>query len=690
MKKLLLTAVVCVVASLTLTLTAQTQQGYVKTIGKPGKKGVALSGVTVRVKGEHNAVVSKADGKFSMTMPGKKNGQPYTLQQVQKAGYELNEKGVVGRQYAFSSTVPLTIVMVSTAQLQADKQRIENNAYKTAEKNYKAKMAKLEKQLQEKSISEEQYRAELQDLQDKFEKYQNLIDELAEHYAHTDYDVLDEKEAEVNILIENGELERADSLIHTLFDPIDVIKRNKEALTRLDQTIAGAQGIIDQANADLAAVLKKQEKDAEYLYQLYTIALAQFDNEKAARYIQTRAELDTTNVVWQYEAGQFLNEYMADYDTALMLLNRGLRQTQSQFNEDSQINAAFYQIIGGIYYEQGGYDEALRHYQRAVGIYIERDDIANPIFASICSDVGLMHQQLGEYDSALEWYGMAMDAFENVFGEEDHRTGTTYHNIASVYSDLGNYSEALEWYNKALAVYEHDLGAEHLETAGCYHNIGSVYDHLGDYEQAMEWYVKALAIREKLLGQKHPLTALSYNNIGVTYIHMDDYALAMDYCQKALAIREQILGVDHPLTAATYHNIGSVYEKQEEYEQAMAYYNKALDIKVREMGDNNVEVSTEYNSIGVIYYYLENYDEALGYFLKSMEISERVLGEMAPMVALTCRNIGAVYENIGLYSEAIKFYQRAITIDEHVYGSDYPEIEQLKADIDVLNALMGE
>ena len=110
-------------------MTAQTQQGIVKTIGKPGHKGQALSGVTVRVKGEHNAAVSRADGTFSLAMSGKKNGQPYTLQQVQKSGYELNEKMVLGRQYAFSSTVPLTIVMVSTAQLQADKQRIEQNAY---------------------------------------------------------------------------------------------------------------------------------------------------------------------------------------------------------------------------------------------------------------------------------------------------------------------------------------------------------------------------------------------------------------------------------------------------------------------------------------------------------------------------------------------------------------------------------
>ena len=212
----------------------QTQQGYVKTLGRPGQKGRALSGVLVRVKGEHNSVLSKADGTFAMLMKGKRNGDPYSLQEVKKGDYELNETGIIGRQYAYSDKVPLTIVMVSSAQLCSDKQRIENNAYKVAEKNYKVKWELLEKQKNDNVISEEQYRNELAVLQEKFEKYQLLIDGLAEHYAHVDYDNLSDKESEINICIENGELERADSLIHLLFDPVDALKRNKEVLSRLN------------------------------------------------------------------------------------------------------------------------------------------------------------------------------------------------------------------------------------------------------------------------------------------------------------------------------------------------------------------------------------------------------------------------------------------------------------------------
>ena len=187
-----------------LFVTAQTQQGYVRTLGRPEKAGVPLGEVNIKVKGQHNAVNSNGDGTFEMVLEGLRNGDAYSLSQVRKNGYELNESDFIGRPLAFSDKVRLEIVMVSSAQLQADKRRIENNAYKTAEKNNQAQYDLLEKQLNDNDISAEQYRERILELQDKFERYQSLIDGLAEHYAHTDYDLLDEKDREINLCIENG------------------------------------------------------------------------------------------------------------------------------------------------------------------------------------------------------------------------------------------------------------------------------------------------------------------------------------------------------------------------------------------------------------------------------------------------------------------------------------------------------
>lgn len=248
---------------------AQQVQGYVKTIGRPGKPGAPVPNTTIRWKGTVNSTVSGKDGRFTSTMPGKKDGDAIVLQSVNKQGYELQDKGIIGRPLVFSTTVPIVITMVSTAQLQADKHRIEQNAYQIAERNYKKIISQLNKEVEEKKITAEEYHQQLVDLQNKYEAYQSLIGDMADRYARTDYDQLDSVDYQINLCIENGELERADSLIHTVFNPETVLERNRAAKDEIRQRIEFAQSVIDKATRDKEAIMR----DLDYARRV--VALAQ-------------------------------------------------------------------------------------------------------------------------------------------------------------------------------------------------------------------------------------------------------------------------------------------------------------------------------------------------------------------------------------------------------------------------------
>lgn len=264
----------------------QTQRGYVKTIGRPGKPGVPIPNVTIRWRGAVNATISGKDGHFSTVMPNKKEGDAIILQNVTKQGYELQDKGIIGRQLVFSSSVPIVITMVDSDQLLADKQRIEQNAYQVAERNYKKKIDRLNKEIEEKRISAEEYHQQLTDLQNSYEAYQSLIGDMADRYARTDYDQLDSLDYQINLCIENGELEKADSLIHTVFDPETVLERNHAAKEEIRQRIEFAQSVIDKATSDKEAILR----DMEYARRVVTLSrnladeyLAQDEKEKAVQ-----------------------------------------------------------------------------------------------------------------------------------------------------------------------------------------------------------------------------------------------------------------------------------------------------------------------------------------------------------------------------------------------------------------------
>jgi hypothetical protein len=235
---------------LALPLSAQVQQGYVKTLGRPGAPGKPLQGVTVRVRGVMNALVSDANGSFKIQATGKKDGDAIIINSVRKNGYELKDKDIVGRSLVFSSRVPIQLVMVSSAQLAADKKRIEDKAYKVAETNYKKKLAALDKQKKQNELSAKDYEAQLQELEARYENYMALVGDMAERYALTDYDELDSIDAQINTCIENGELDKADSLIHTVFDPTTVLQRNREAKAEVAERMRIAQEAIDKALAD--------------------------------------------------------------------------------------------------------------------------------------------------------------------------------------------------------------------------------------------------------------------------------------------------------------------------------------------------------------------------------------------------------------------------------------------------------
>lgn len=627
MKKSLLLASLLL---LSILATAQIQKGFVKTLGRPEKKGEALSGVTIRVKGQHNPVISQADGAFSINMDDKKNGDPYSLQQVQKKGYEVNEAGLIGRQQTFSSKVPLTIVMASTMQLSADKERIEEQAQKVASKNYEEKIAQLEQQLADNKISAEQYQAAVADLLDKFEKYQQLIDGLAEHYAHTDYDLLNETEREINLCIENGDFNRADSLIKTLFDPIDVIKRNKEALASIDQQIAQAQSILDQAYEDMAAVLKQQEKDAEHLFQLYTIAAARFDNDKALFYIETRAELDTTRWEWQFEAG----------------------------------NYCFYQNL---------INKAEIYYERALDI------LDNLMFDFLDNNPDLANYNEDELFNSLSWLIMSHSIRTNL--------ATLYQKTQRIAKSEEAYLESIEYFKHLVQFRPEDELATlpfigHI-LATSMMGLSELYRSTNRYEECDALSQEALDILRKIKSDKSteelidPLLAKTLMSRGLMYKDKHQYKESEACLLEALAIHRRITQTDPSnefSVAQTLHNLGNLYSDMKRYQESENALMESMEIYRRLAQANpqtyEIKVGMLASSIANMYEKTNHLKESEAMFLEAVVIKRR-WAEIAPdafepELALTLANLSDFYtyytkepeKGEPLLLEAYEIYQR--------------------------------
>lgn len=662
-------------------LLAQTQQGYVKTLGRPDKPGEALGGVSIRVKGQHNTMLSGDDGTFAILLPGLHNGDAYTLQQVQKKGYVLNETSVIGRQYAFSDKVRLELVMVSSEQLEADKQRIEDKAFEVAKRNYDAKIEQLERQLNDNAITEEAYLVAMTELQKKFENYQSLIDGLAEHYAHTDYDLLDEREREINLCIENGELDRADLLIKEMFDPLEALLRNKKALAELDKQIAEAHGIMAQANVDMAAVFKQQEKDAEHLYQLYTICLAKFDNENAGFYIETRAELDTTRYEWQFDAGIHCY-HQGEYAKA-----------EKYFKREIEL-----------------LDDFLVDFKESGDAVLDMENKVEWLFnVNIATNnLAAIYSRTMRYKECEELLLETMDFFDGFVKinpdaacDEIPAIGYLAANskmaLASVYKSMQRYKESEKLFVDALKIYRRVAKAEpatyEVELAKCLSEYGMLYKNMAAKENSSskknklsekgeKCYIEAVEILRRLVKDnprdyEAELARVLYG-MGQLYRSYNDNMDKCEACFKeSMEIYRRLVKENPRIYTVKYawsmEGLEHYYYDKGRYAECEPLDNEIHELYQQLTKDNYQEFAPKLVlakvNVGVLYHRTERYVESVTMFMEALDLYNQLEPDERAAIDYDVVSLDEDIENLANYldSEAKVLREEKKYEDSEVY-----------------------
>ena len=666
MKKKLILLTLCTIFTWVCAV-AQTQTGIVRTLEKSKRPSQGIDGVTVEILEYPNSIVSKKGGKFSFTLKNKKLGDAFKVSRVTKKGYTLVDKHLQGRKFSYSQTVPIEIVMVSDKQLANDKKQIEDKALAKAKKTYEAHIAELEQQFEKKTINEKAYYAERERLLNNYDNYIKLIDEMAERYALTDYKGLSDINREILECIENAELERADSLINSKGD---FNQREQELRSQME------------FNKVTAELLAQSQKDAEFklndlaqdYYNKFTILAANYKNDSAAYYLERRANLDTTNIEWLNDAARFIEQYFANHSVALRYYQIGLNQSLTQFSEQNDWSAIFYNNIGEAYLNKVEYDMALKYFSQALEIQKKLHGTEHPIIANTYNNIGEVYYSTGQYEKAFDYHTKALEIREKTLGKEHSHTATSYGNIGKIYDVKGNHEKALEYYNIALSIFENALGEEHPLTATSYACIGITLAEKGEYDKALFNALKALNIFEKVLGTEHPTTALCYYHIGSIYRSQGKFDKALDCFVNYLKSREKEFGNEHFNTAIALYDVGSVYGSMGDYDKALEYFFKTLVIEEKTVGINHQKTADTYHGIGSAYANKGNYDEALSYQLKALDIRKQLFDSNHPMILASYNNIWWTYFRLKNYAKALEYLQKALEIRIATLGASHPEI----------------
>lgn len=686
-------------------LSAQTQQGVVKTRGRLGANGAViagsrLAGASVVLKGG-NAVVSGNNGNFSLLVP---SGIFY-LQNVQKQGYVLTDPDVLSRQYACSRN-PLLLVMEVPDLQASDKLDAERKIRRTLQKQLTQKEDELEALKEQHKVSEEQYRQQLQAIYSQQESNERLISEMAERYATIDFDQMDEFNRRISQLILDGQLTEADSLLNTKGDinsRADQLRQHQQANAQAERELTQKQKKLERSKA-----LTRQEMEdlAQDCYSKFEIFKMQHQNDSAIHYIELRASLDTTNVQWLIDVGEYIHEFLADYNRALSCYEKALQiataqkgeysyQTadclndiavvyirQAKFEESLKTSqkvldirqrvlgemhprtALAYSNVGGCYQEKGDYAKAIEYRKHALDIYLQVFGENHADVAREIGQLGLSYDTKGDYQHALEYYQRALRIYNGLPKSEQLGIALVKSNMVYMYYAQGNYAKGLECAQQALGLYEETYGKDHPLTAIAYNNLATLYYSSGNAEIALDYFLHALTVAKKVNGEKHPNVAINYSNLAVLYSNMEKHQEALDMLQQSIAILQGYYGpLDMNLTAP-YINLANVYETLNQYDKALECYNKSLAIfKHNKIEDNNLQLANLYSGMGRTYRLTDNLAKAEECYEKAIKVISSLGNEKHPDLAMVYVNMVRLRGQQQRYLEAVDYLEKAFAIN---------------------------
>jgi tetratricopeptide (TPR) repeat protein len=697
MKKVLL----MVLLLSTFLLHAQTTQKGIVVELNSGKNPVA--GVEI-IFFEAQPTTTDNIGAFSLNFSKKQTGDKITYKTIFKKGYEIvNEKEVQTARLAGDKLKIILCIQGIIAQKKAEYYDI---SIKAITAGHDIQIQKLNKLLDEAKINEEYFILETRKLQDEMANAQKYADELAEKFARTNFDDVNDLYKRAFNQFTQGEIIKAIKIL----EEKDLIKEAQKI------------GVEEKKIANLRneADLREQENKARRDTLMKTIKLKgdllvmHMEYEKADTNYNQLWLLDTTNVENTYNYASFLQD-RKQYDKALLFYAKLLEMPGAESWQIANTHCR----KGEIYQETGKFEVALAAYENSEKAYSDllKQEPGYLFYKSNLAisnqHLGDLYQTQGDFKEALEYLLKSNQLSEEIYldnlNEESIKTDLTnsYGRMGGIYQAQGDFIKAFEYFLKynqfAEELYLSNPKAEgnNVNLAISYSRLGDIYQEQGDLSKAIEYHEKEMAFFEKLNLSNHRSENLK-NRLAISYFEIGDInqvqgnlTKALDYFQKSNLLNEE-LHRDNPRNenfkntlAVCVERIGEIYQAKGDFAAAFEYFQKFNQLFEELWRDNNrnesskINLGISYSKLGEIYRLQGDFAKAIEYYQKFNQVNEDLYLDNPrsvrnkDLLSTSYQYLGTIYQLQGNFTKALEYFQKNLKLEEELYA-DNPVSENFK------------
>ncbi|MGV8134421.1 MAG: hypothetical protein AB2L20_04335 [Mangrovibacterium sp.] len=216
-----------------------------------------------------NPEVSDNEGRFSLTFPGKSAGERIRLTSVAKKGYELvNQEETEAWVIPSNPDKIMKIVLCPEGQLAANRLKYYRISFEALTKGYRDKVGQLEKQRDNAEIDTQHYAEQLKLLEGQYRNQQKELEQLADRFAHENFDDCSEVHKQAFLAFQSGNIEEAIRILETMDSEKEILlaKHQKEKGEILEK-----EGRSMQQEADSILNIIRQLKLTGKIYELKSL-----------------------------------------------------------------------------------------------------------------------------------------------------------------------------------------------------------------------------------------------------------------------------------------------------------------------------------------------------------------------------------------------------------------------------------
>ncbi len=185
----------------------------------------------------------------------------------------------------------------------------------------------------------------------------------------------------------------------------------------------------------------------------YEIALQYYDKIKAI-YQHDIEHIDYPSL---YANLGLVHYGMKEYEQALYYLKKGMENRISTGATHDRGSFVAHNMLGLTYMDMGNYEEARRHYFKAVQYNQQLFGPGHNSISSVWGNLAKLYRLTAQYDSAVYYFEKSIAIDTVTFGKKSARVAGLFLGLGGVYSDQENYEESLAYMQKALTAIVYDF-----------------------------------------------------------------------------------------------------------------------------------------------------------------------------------------------------------------------------------------